>query len=42
MVIDQEVAITGNFKFTKPAEQNNTGNLLVIRSKDLSRVYVEN
>jgi phosphatidylserine/phosphatidylglycerophosphate/cardiolipin synthase-like enzyme len=42
MVIDQEVAITDSFNFLKPAEQNNAENLLVIRSMDLSRVYVEN
>jgi len=42
MVIDQAVVITGSFNFTKAAEGNNAENLLVIRSKDLAKVYIEN
>jgi phosphatidylserine/phosphatidylglycerophosphate/cardiolipin synthase-like enzyme len=36
------VVITGSFNFTKAAETNNAENLLVIRSKDLAKVYIEN
>jgi phosphatidylserine/phosphatidylglycerophosphate/cardiolipin synthase-like enzyme len=42
MVIDKAVVITGSFNFTKAAEQNNAETLLVIRSKDLAKVYIEN
>ena len=42
MIIDRVVVITGSFNFTKAAEQNNAENLLVIRSKDLAKVYGEN
>lgn len=42
MIIDREVVITGSFNFTKAAENNNAENLLIIRSKELARYYVEN
>lgn len=42
MVIDKETVITGSFNFTKAAENNNAENLLIIRSKDLAREYIEN
>ena len=42
MVIDKLVVITGSFNFTKAAEQNNAENLLVIRSREMARVYIEN
>jgi phosphatidylserine/phosphatidylglycerophosphate/cardiolipin synthase-like enzyme len=34
--------ITGSFNFTKAAEEKNAENLLVIRSKELAKVYIEN
>ncbi len=42
MVIDKVVVITGSFNFTKAAEGNNAENLLVIRSKDMAKVYSGN
>jgi phosphatidylserine/phosphatidylglycerophosphate/cardiolipin synthase-like enzyme len=42
MIIDKAVVITGSFNFTKAAEEKNAENLLVIRSKELARTYIEN
>jgi phosphatidylserine/phosphatidylglycerophosphate/cardiolipin synthase-like enzyme len=42
MVIDQETVITGSFNFTKAAEEKNAENVLVIRSKELAKIYMEN
>ncbi len=42
MIIDKSVVITGSFNFTKAAESNNAENLLVIRSRELAKVYGEN
>jgi len=42
MVIDKESVITGSFNFTKAAEEKNAENLLIITSKDLAKVYIDN
>ena len=42
MVIDRETVITGSFNFTKAAEENNAENLLIVKSKDLAKTYVDN
>jgi phosphatidylserine/phosphatidylglycerophosphate/cardiolipin synthase-like enzyme len=42
MIIDKETVITGSFNFTKAAEEKNAENLLIIRNKDLAKVYMEN
>ncbi len=42
MIIDKETVITGSFNFTKAAEEKNAENLLVIKSKELAKVYMEN
>jgi phosphatidylserine/phosphatidylglycerophosphate/cardiolipin synthase-like enzyme len=42
MIIDREIVITGSFNFTKAAEEKNAENLLIIRNKDLAKVYTEN
>ncbi len=42
MVIDKAVVITGSFNFTKAAETNNAENLLVIRSTELVKAYIDN
>jgi len=42
MIIDKSVLITGSFNFTKAAEEKNAENLLVLRSKELARGYIEN
>ena len=34
--------MTGSFNFTRAAEENNVENVLVIRSKELAREYLEN
>lgn len=42
MIIDDEIVITGSFNFTKAAEEKNAENLLVIKSKELAKEYIEN
>jgi phosphatidylserine/phosphatidylglycerophosphate/cardiolipin synthase-like enzyme len=42
MIIDRETVITGSFNFTKAAEEKNAENLLIIRNKDLAKIYLEN
>ncbi len=42
IIIDRAVVITGSFNFTKAAEEKNAENLLIIRSKELARPYLEN
>jgi phosphatidylserine/phosphatidylglycerophosphate/cardiolipin synthase-like enzyme len=42
MIIDQETVITGSFNFTKAAEERNAENILIIKSKELAREYLDN
>jgi phosphatidylserine/phosphatidylglycerophosphate/cardiolipin synthase-like enzyme len=42
IIVDQSVVITGSFNFTKAAEDKNAENLLIIRSKELARPYLDN
>lgn len=42
MVLDDEVAITGSFNFTRAAQERNAENVLVLRDKALSAQYTEN
>ncbi|PKN20396.1 MAG: phospholipase D family protein [Deltaproteobacteria bacterium HGW-Deltaproteobacteria-6] len=42
MIIDAETVITGSFNFTKAAEQKNAENLLIIKSRDLAKFYIDN
>jgi phosphatidylserine/phosphatidylglycerophosphate/cardiolipin synthase-like enzyme len=42
MVIDQETVITGSFNFTKAAEERNAENVLIIKSKELAKEYLDN
>ena len=42
MIIDRETVITGSFNFSKAAEEKNAENVLVIKSKELAKVYMEN
>jgi phosphatidylserine/phosphatidylglycerophosphate/cardiolipin synthase-like enzyme len=42
MIIDKEKVITGSFNFTKTAEEKNAENLLIIKSKELAKVYMDN
>ena len=42
MIIDRETVITGSFNFTKAAEEKNAENLLILKNKDLAKIYMEN
>ena len=42
MIIDKATVITGSFNFTKAAEEKNAENLLIISSKELAKLYLEN
>jgi phosphatidylserine/phosphatidylglycerophosphate/cardiolipin synthase-like enzyme len=42
IIIDKEIVITGSFNFTKAAEEKNAENLLIIKSADLAKAYIEN
>ena len=42
MIIDKETVITGSFNFTKAAEEKNAENLLIMKNKELAKVYIEN
>jgi phosphatidylserine/phosphatidylglycerophosphate/cardiolipin synthase-like enzyme len=42
MVINGVTVITGSFNFTKPAEENNAENLLMIHDKKLAERYTKN
>lgn len=42
MVLDKETVITGSFNFTKAAEEKNAENLLILKSKELAKVYIDN
>jgi phosphatidylserine/phosphatidylglycerophosphate/cardiolipin synthase-like enzyme len=42
MIIDKEIVITGSFNFTKAAEERNAENLIIIRSKQLAKEYLDN
>jgi hypothetical protein len=40
--IDKATVITGSFNFTKQAEEKNAENLLVLRSRELAKAYIDN
>ncbi len=42
IIIDKETVITGSFNFTKAAEEKNAENLLIIKSKELAKSYIDN
>lgn len=42
IIIDKEIVITGSFNFTKAAEEKNAENLLIIKSKELAKSYIDN
>jgi len=42
MLIDRETVIMGSFNFTKAAEEKNAENLLILKSKELAIVYLNN
>ena len=34
--------ITGSFNFTKAAEEKNAENLLILKNKELAKIYIDN
>lgn len=42
MIVDRETVITGSFNFTKAAEEKNAENLIILKSKELAKVYIDN
>jgi phosphatidylserine/phosphatidylglycerophosphate/cardiolipin synthase-like enzyme len=42
IVLDISIVTTGSFNFTRQAEQKNAENLLVLRSRQLAKAYIEN
>jgi phosphatidylserine/phosphatidylglycerophosphate/cardiolipin synthase-like enzyme len=42
MLLDGTIVITGSFNFTKAAEGKNAENLLIIKSGELARLYINN
>ncbi|MGO9613606.1 MAG: phospholipase D-like domain-containing protein [Dissulfurispiraceae bacterium] len=42
MIIDKETVVTGSFNFTKAAEEKNAENLLILKSRELARFYIDN
>lgn len=42
MIIDGTTVLTGSFNFTKAAEERNAENLMIVRSKELARLYMDN
>jgi len=42
MILDGSTVITGSFNFTKAAEEKNAENLLIIKSQDFAKRYIDN
>ena len=42
MILDRETVITGSLNFTKAAEEKNAENLLIVKSKELAKIYLDN
>jgi len=42
MIIDGNTVITGSFNFTKAAECKNAENLLIIKSEEIAKLYIDN
>ena len=42
MILDGQTVITGSFNYTKQAKENNAENLLIIKSGELAKLYVDN
>src|SRR5208283_5096110 len=42
MIVDGETVITGSFNFTMAAEEKNAENLLIVKSKELAKTYIDN
>jgi phosphatidylserine/phosphatidylglycerophosphate/cardiolipin synthase-like enzyme len=42
IIVDKIKIITGSFNFTKAAEEKNAENLLIISSRELAKIYLDN
>lgn len=42
IIIDGQTVITGSFNFTKSAEDRNAENLLIFKSPELAKLYIDN
>ena len=42
IIIDGKIVITGSFNFTKAAESKNAENLLIIKSDEIAKLYIDN
>lgn len=42
IIIDKETVITGSFNFTAAAEDKNAENVIIIKSKELASIYIDN
>jgi phosphatidylserine/phosphatidylglycerophosphate/cardiolipin synthase-like enzyme len=42
MILDRDTVITGSFDFTRAAQEKNAENLLIIKSKELASIYIDN
>ena len=42
IIVDERVAITGSFNFTRAAEESNAENLLLITDPAITRTYFQN
>ncbi len=42
IIIDKTTTITGSFNFTKAAQERNAENLLIIRSREIAKTYLDN
>ena len=41
MIIDGSSVVTGSFNFTKAAEEKNAENLLIIRNREMAKIYMD-
>jgi len=41
MIVDGSIVVTGSFNFTKAAEEKNAENLLIIRNKEMAKIYMD-
>jgi phosphatidylserine/phosphatidylglycerophosphate/cardiolipin synthase-like enzyme len=42
IIIDKTTTITGSFNFTKAAQERNAENLLIVRSREIAKAYLDN
>jgi phosphatidylserine/phosphatidylglycerophosphate/cardiolipin synthase-like enzyme len=42
IIIDKTTTLTGSFNFTKAAQERNAENLLIVRSREIAKAYLDN